>query len=900
VSQLRAFLKRCIAVFRKTRHDAQFDEELQAHFEMLVEENIDRGLPPEEARRLARIALGAPDQVKEAVREQRGLPLIESAIADMRFAFRMFRKAPGFTAVALITLALGIGANTAIFSVVNGILLEPLPYADSSRLVLIGTQRKIHGVSEGRQGISLAQIDDIRSQTTAFERVAVCQGNFGARIRTDLMPDLTNVSEVSGDFFAMLGGHAIIGRPILPEDEADKGKQVAVLSYELWQQDFGGDSNVLSRSLLVEDKPYEIVGVMPKGFTFGFNSFQGKGLWTPLIVNPKYAGRRDYGFYLGLALLKKGVSRNQAAAQLKTLSARLASAYPKTDKNLDLIADSPKEDMVERVRAGLLILLGAVGFVLLIACVNVSSLLVARAWTRQREIAIRKALGATRLRLVRQLLSESAILAILGGALGLLASSWTIRVLRALAPPYTPRIESVRIDANVLLFTLGASLLAAILFGIAPALQASARRIGSGPRDAVGVSLAAGATPRRHVLRGILVSAEVALALILVLGAGLMLRSFEKLVHVPVGFRTDHILTMHANSSDAVCGYKSPEQQCESAKEEILRRIQSLPGVQGAAISQGYAMLGGGYAVTDLYVEGSSENVMAAQAGKLGSSLLYHAITTDYFDVLGMRILEGRKFNDADESDAPAVAIVNQSFAGAFLPANPLGKRFAVSTDKQGNPQWMQVVGIVADNRDTALKSAPGPLFYRPATQYGFSNVSDYVVRTTQDPMALAPAIEKQIWSIDKDAPIQEIQTMDQHIANSAAEPRFQTLLLASFGLIGLVLSIVGVYGVMSYAVVQRTHEIGVRMALGARPSDVLRLIVGEGAKLALAGIAIGLGASWGLSRFLRSLLFEVAPTDPVTFAAVSVLLLIVAIAACYLPARKALRVDPVTAMRCD
>jgi putative ABC transport system permease protein len=895
---LRVTMLRLRGVFAGPRRDAELDQELREHLEMLAEENVERGMTQKDALRAARLSLGGSEQIKEAVRERRGLPFVESFAQDACFGLRMLRKNPGFAGIAILTLALGIGANTAIFSVVNGILLEPLPYGNSSRLVAIGTLMHIHGMPVGRQGISLLEIADVQSQTAAFERFAVYQGNMGARIRTDLMPDFVNTSQVSADFFALLGGRPIVGRPILAEDEQDGGKRVAVLSFAMWRQDFGGDANVLNRSFLVDDKPYQIVGVMPRQFTLGLTGSEGMGFWTPLLPDPKSVGRRDARGYLALALLRRGANLKQAEAQLTTLSGRLAATYPKTDKNLDLIATSVQSETVERVRTGLIVLLGAVGFVLLIACVNVSALLVARAWTRQREIAIRKALGATRMRLVRQLLSESAILSLTGGALGLLASVWGVRLLRAIAPPYTPRIEQIRIDANVLWFTLGISILAAVLFGTAPALQASAGRMGGSAQDGLGGSLARGITPRRRVLRGALVATEVSLALILVLGAALMLQSFEKLIHVDTGIRTDHVLVMNASSMDQVCSYKSPAEQCEAAKTEILRRIRSLPGVQMAALSQGYALLGGGYAVSDLYVEGSPDNLMVAQGAKLGPSLLYHAITPDYFEILGIRVLAGRKFNDRDSAASPPVAIVSKTFAEMFLPADPLGKRIAVSKDKQGNAKWIEVVGVVSDDRDTRPQLDPAPLYYLPASQYGYSNVSDYIVRTSQDPVALAPAIEKQIWSVDKDAPIRGIRTMDQSVAISVAEPRFETSLLVSFGVMGLLLSIVGVYGVMSYAVVQRTHEIGVRMALGAKPSSVMLLVVWDGLRLAAIGVASGLAVSWGLARFLRSLLFEIAPTDMPTFAAVAVLLIGVALAACWIPARRATKVDPMVALR--
>ena len=893
MSRVREWMKRITGMFRKRRRDAELEEELAAHLEMLVEENMERGMTPEEARRAARIALGGGEQIKEAVRQQRGLPWLESLWQDMRFGLRMLRKNPSFTVVAILTLALGIGSNTAIFSVVNGILLETLPYAGSSRLLRIANEYKVRGMSMGLQGASLPEIADVRAQSTVFEQLSIYQENWGGTIRTDLMPDTSDISQVSADFFPMMGVKPLLGRPITAADEQRGGERVAVLNYRLWREDFGGDANVLTRTFLADGTPYRVIGVMPPEFDLGV----AKGFWKPLMPGPKIASNRDARYYSIAARLKKGVTLKQAEAQLQTISARLAAEYPKTEKDLDLEAVSIKEQMITRVRAGLLILFGAVGFVLLIACVNVSALLVARAWTRQREMAIRRALGATRLRLVRQMLSESVLLAISGGALGLLFAASSIGVIRAIAPPYTPRIERVRLDSNVLWFTLGISLLAAVLFGIAPALQASARRMGHGIKEGLGGSFAAGAPRQRRLLRGSLVAAEVSLAVIVVLGAALMVRSFEKLMHVDTGIRTDHVLTMHVMFSHAVCGMKTSD-ACVGPYEDVLRRIQSLSGVQSAAISQGFALMGGSYVVDDLYVEGSPDNRMATKGATIGPYLSHHTITPSYFETVGIRLLQGRDFTNADTDTSDHVAIVNRKFASDFLTGNPLGQRIAVKKDKAGNPQWMQIVGVVSDDRDTSLKKDPEPLYYQPIRQVGYYGVGNFVIRASGNPLAIAPAVEKQVWAVDSNAPIEGIRTMDQNVANSAAEPRFQASLLASFGALGLLLAVAGIYGVMSYAVVQRTHEIGVRMALGASRSDVMRLVVGEGARLALIGVASGLAASWALTRSLRSLLFEVSPTDPVTFAAVAVLLMLVAIMACWIPARRAMRVDPMVALR--
>jgi predicted permease len=882
------------SLFRRREADQELDEELRYHVECKTEEYIARGMTPQEARRAALLEMGGIEKRKEECRDTRRVNWIQDLLQDAHYGLRMLRKSPGFTVVAILTLALGIGANTAIFSVVNGILFEPLPYVASSRLVTIDSEVRMGSSSYSYYGISLPVSRDILSECTAFEQVSTFQEGHAGRIRASLMPDFVATTGVSSDFFSMLGVPPLLGRLISTGDVRPGSVNVAVLSYKLWQDDFGADPNIVSRSILVDDKRYEIIGVMPREFEFGI---QGKGLWMPLVVEPKLAANRAWGFYSIVARLKRGVTIDQARAQLQTLSARLSAEYPETDKGRSLVAKGVKAEMVSRVRTGLLILLGAVGFVLLVACVNTSALLVARSWTRQKEVAIRKALGATQLRLIRQFLSESALLAIASGSLGLLFSAGGVRVLRAIAPPYTPRIDHVTLDGNVLWFTLGISLLAAILFGLAPALQTSSYQTVTGPKEVLCGSFTGTTVRQRRSLHRALVCVEVALSVILGVGALLMVHSFERLIHVDTGLRTDHVLTMHVTWSDGICGYKTPE-KCKIAAAEALDGIRSLSGVRVAAISRGFALLGGGYVMSNLYLEGRSEDQLIVRRETTGPFLDYHTVTSDYFDAVGIRLLAGRDFNTADIEGSPHVAVVNESFARAFISANPLGKRFAVAKDKSGGPEWIQIVGLVSDDRDFALREGPEPLYYAPAAQDGFYGVEDFIVRTSGDPLALAPVIEKQIWAVDKDAPIQDLKTLDQKVADSVAEPRFQTSILSSFGALGFLLAVVGIYGVISYAVIQRTHEIGVRMALGARPRDIARLFLGEGILLAATGIVIGVAGALGLTRFLKSLLFEVKPTDPLTFVGVAILLGVVALAACYIPARRAMKVDPMVALR--
>jgi predicted permease len=870
---------------RKSKFEQDMNDELRFHIEQQTAANIAAGMPREEARRQAMLQLGAVEGVKEYCREERRAFWLESLWSDVRYGLRMLRKSPGFTIVAILTLALGIGVNTAIFSVVNGILLVPLVYADSSRLVETNL-------------VSFLEFREMQEQCTAFERMDVFRG-YGGLILGGTVPVRRENAHVSADFFPMLGVEPLLGRPILSEDTQPGRDRVAVLSYKLWMDNFGGDPGITGRSILMDGNPYTVIGVMPREFELGVNWLgeESEGAWTPLLPSSKSDAESLWRVNQIVARLKKGVTLEEANAELKTLSARLAAEYPKTKRDSEqgeLAVSGVKDRLVLRVRTGLLILMGAVGIVLLMACVNVSALLVARAWTRQKEVAIRKALGATRLRIIRQLLSESVLLALAGGALGFLFSAWGIRALRAIAPPYTPRVDRLRLDGNVLWFTLGISLLAAILFGLAPALQISSRRMGGALKEGLGGAFAGLATRQPHWLRGALVVVEVALAVILVVGGALMARSFEKLMHLDTGVRTDHVLTLRVNFSDSVCNEKNP-QACPLAINEVFNRIRSLAGVQRAAISEWALLEEGGIGNGDgLHVEGQSGDP------NLGWFVMDRWVTPGYFETLGMRLLQGRDFAPADlNKNAPAVAVVSESFARMYIPGNPLGKRFSITDDKKLKlHEWKEIVGVVNDTRDRAVKEFfDAPAYYTPMNP-GIGNQGEFILRTSTNPLPMAVAVQQIVWSVDKEATIENLETLDQMVAKSAAEPKFQTALLASFGVLALLLAVIGIYGVISYSVVQRTHEIGVRMALGARPGDVMRLVVGQGARLALVGIVLGIAGALGVTRFLQSMLFEVKPTDPLTFTGVAVLLLLVALLACYIPARRAMRVDPMVALR--
>ncbi|MGB6875024.1 MAG: ABC transporter permease [Candidatus Acidiferrales bacterium] len=817
---------------------------------------------------------------------------------DVKYGLRMLAKAPGFTAVAVLTLALGIGANTAIFSAVNGILLKPLPYADASQLVSIEAFKQFPSGVRGVLYFSSDVWQKMRVQTPAIAQMALWNRD-EYTITGDAAPELVSAARVSSEFFPLLGVRPLAGRPILPGDTQPGAKPVAVISYALWRSRWGDDNGALNRTITLDDKTYTIVGVMPPGFTFPITSVLngGEGIWLPLVLSPGQKGGEDSATF-PIARLKQGVSLAAANAQLKTISTPILSGLSGNFTGMwsgtYFLASALKAHFSD-LDNPLLILLGAVGFVLLIACVNVSGLLLARGWARHREVAIREALGASRVRIVRQFLTESILLALAGGALGLLFAVWGVHVLRVITPNGLPEHGHFVLNANILWFTLSVSLLTGILFGLAPALQASTRRVGAAIRDGFG-SLAGTSSRRPRRLRSALVVIEIALAVILVIGATLVARSFEKLTSVKLGFRADHIVTMDANFSKSVCDRGNPKDLagCQAAVFDVLDRMRRISGVRRAAVASAVPLAALSM-VLDLKIEGQ-EQVFSMFNG--GLTIATRSVSPDYFRAFGIPLLSGRSFTDADTAGSQRVVIVNEAFAKKYLGDHALGRRISTSTNKEKQPEWMQVVGVVASTQDMNLQEAPAGEIYLPFAQADYFQRADFIARTSGDPAVMIPALRQAIWSEDKNAPITTVETMDQIVSSSVAEPRFQALLLGSFGALGLLLAMVGIYGVISYSVTQRTREIGVRMALGAQPGNVLRMVIREGMLLAGVGIAAGVGGALALTRFLQSLLFEIKPTDLATFVGVAVVLALVALVACYVPARRAMRVEPIEALR--
>jgi putative ABC transport system permease protein len=883
LSSLRVAIARVRSLFSRRAQDDDFTRELDSHLAMLTDENIRRGMAPGEARRLARLRLGGSAQLEETNRELRGLPLLESLAQDIRFALRMLRKSPVFTAVAILTLALGIGANTAIFSITYGILLKPLPFPDPSRILQIWADH--HGPEPYRTPYaSRREFDAIQQQSHAFEQIAFYDES-GFTITGDGPPESVQASVISSDFLTLLGAQPLVGRPILPSDAEPGHNQVAMISHALWQRRFGGDPQIVGRTVFLQIssagalddrvnpvRPYKIVGVLPSRFPF---PNLGEILAPPpdgLIATQM----------ITVARLKDGLTLDRANLELHTIAGRLASAYPEKEKNTDLAAGTLRDRLTTDYRTRLLILLGAASFVLLLACSNVSSLLIARSWVRQREVAIRGTLGASRWRLVRQFLSESVLLGHLSGSLGLLFAHWGVRLLLSAAPAGIPRLDEIAMDRWVFVYALGISCFGGTLFGLAPALQITESGPGSALKEGGG-SFTGTVTRRKQTLQQFLVVGEIALAFVLVVGSTLMIRSFSILSSVPVGYSLDHVLTVwvsfsHSNSADL--------KNRKAMVDAVLQGTRSIHGVKSAAFGAWMPMT----TIFDslVLVEGRSETDRAQ----------LQLASPGYFETLGIPLLSGREFSGVDRDESPFVAVVNESMAKEYFDGSPLGKRISWRKDKTGQRIWVEVVGVVSDTRDQGPSREPNPAFYIPIFQSEFLPETALLVRTTANPLAVSQAVTQEIWSVDKDAPISEIETMDQRMSDQVAEPRFQTQLLSAFGGLALLLAVVGIYGVISYNVVQRTHEIGVRVAMGARPRDVARLMIGEAGILTAVGLAVGVAAAFGLTRFLQSLLFEIKPTDPATFLGVALLIAGVALAACYIPARRALRVDPLVALR--
>ncbi|MEY2483702.1 MAG: hypothetical protein QOK24_2230 [Verrucomicrobiota bacterium] len=802
-------------------------------------------------------------------------------MADLRYAIRMLAKSRAFTVIAILTLGLAIGANSAIFSVVDAVLLRPLPYPRSEQLVRVfGKQPQLDLAPN-----SPANFLEWKEENQVFERIGTYVGQ-GFNLLGGDKPERVIGARVSADILPLLGVQSALGRFFTNDEDQDGRGQVVILSHDFWRSRFGGDANTLRQTITLNDRPYAVIGVMPAGFAFPNTRTQ---VWVPIAFNAAERKTRDTNFIDVVARLKPGVSIEQARANMSAVARSQAERYPKTNTGIGVTLVSLQEHIVGDVRPMLVVLLAAVAFVLLIACANVANLLLARAAVRQREMAIRGALGASRSRVIRLLLTESVLLAVLGGAAGLLLAFWSLDLLVSLKPANLPRLGEIGVNRAVFLFTLAVSVLTGLLFGVAPALQVSKLDLNEGLKES---SRGGTDSPRRHRLRALLVVSEVALSLVLLVGAGLMIRSFSRLLAVDPGFKADHVLT--AFVSLPVSKYPKREEQT-AFFDRLLERLRNLPGVSAAGIVTDIPLYGG--SSTGFDIEGHPEAAPGTR-----SMTDYRLINSDYFAAMGMKLVKGRAFSRYDTEAAPGVVIINETLAARFFAGeDPIGRRL----DLSGDPKDLrEIVGVVGDVRNYGVDAEVKPEVYVPFLQSapnylsGVVSAMTVVVRSAVEPTALGSALREQVQALDKDQPVSAIRTMEWYLADSMAQRRFNMLLLGVFAGLALVLAAVGIYGVIAYTVTQRTHEMGIRIALGARNGDILKLIFTNAMFTTAAGIVIGLGAAFGLTRLLQNLLYQVTATDPFVFASIPILLLLVAMVATYIPARRAMKVNPITALR--
>ena len=874
---LRAWLVRIQGLFDRNRRDREFAEELESHLQLHVEDGIRSGLTPAEARRAAIIRLGGIEPTKESHRDRRGIPFLETPARDLAYAARMLRRNPGFTATVVLTLGLGIGATTAIFTVVNAVLLRPLPYPEPDRLVYIAMsfgEPGDHAFSFTPDYTAWQNHNRTLSQIAGYR---MFQANFTGGGEAERITG----GYATMSLFPLLGVQPAMGRTFRPEEDRPGGPPVAILSHAFWKRRFGGDPSVIGKALTLDADTYTVVGVLPATFLIPDRHESDYDLWVPFAISD--SGKAKQILLQVVGRLKPGVGINAARSELEPLMRQLR-------RKRSVVVSDWHERVAGGARRSLLLFLCAVSFVLLIACVNVANLLLSRAAARDKEMAVRRALGAGKGRVLQQLLTESTLLGLLGGAVGLALAFWGKNLLIAWISRNLPALDPIRLDYRVLAFNLGLGLLTGVAFGLAPALQASRVRLNESLKEA-GRGAADGRSGQR--LRNLLVVFEVALAMVLLCGAGLLLKSFLRMRGIDPGFRSDRILTLNVNLT--LSQYPKPLEQTRFFQQAI-ERIAVLPGVE--AVGAGTSLPLGGYSMTvsGLTIEGKPE------AGTAASLTM---VSPGYLRTLAIPLVQGRYFSDSDGEGAPSVVMVNESFARRFFPGeNCLGRRIQNPGRKT---DWMTIVGVVRDIRSWPEQMASGEMYlcYLQAEQVhlrmtgGEMGSEMYLaIRTAGDPMSLAAAVRSQIALIDKSQPVHDMKTLDERRAGSLAPRRVSMLLVVAFAALALILGSIGIYGVVSYSVGRRTHEIGVRMALGAHQGQILGMVLRNGLGLIAAGVAIGLLASAGLTRLISSELWGVSATDPWTFAAVVTVLAASGSAACLLPAWRAARVDPTRALR--
>jgi putative ABC transport system permease protein len=869
------------SLFRRGAVESELDDELRFHAERQLEKYVRSGMTRDAARRQIRLDFGGLDQVKDDCRDARGVSLVETLAQDLRYGWRTLRKSPGFAAAALLTLALGIGVSSATFSVVYAFLLRPLPFHDASRLVLLNETTPM----VGNVSVSYPNFQDWRAQSRTFSAMAAITG-LQFNMAGAGKPESIGGIAVSPAFFSLAGVQPVVGRAFAPDEEKPGAAPVVLLSYALWQSRFGADPNAVGRTIRLDGSAFTVVGILPANFRWldRCDVMEPIGVWA--THNGNYANRQNRGDLRVIGRLAPGATLDRARAEMEGIAAALARAYPDANDQFGIRLQPLREAFSGDVQSAILVLLAAAVFVLLIACANVGNLFVMRALGRGREMALRIAIGAGRGRIIRQIVTESFLVGVLGGVAGVaLAVAATPAVARAI-PADTLAGAAVEVSGPVLLFSAALVLLSVLLFGLAPAFHCARGDLQSQLKESVRAT--SGTAGNRW--RGILAAAEIALALVLLAGAGLMLKSLYRLLSVDSGFRADRVLTLEI---DLRAAQYDKDPAVIAFWQQTLDGVRALPGVESAALGTAIPLTDF-HARTDITVEGMPQ----PKPGSYPHPDL-HTVSPDYEKALGIRLLRGRAFADADRENAPRVAMVNATVAQRLFPgADPVGKRFAFGRVTAGRPpKWVTIVGVVADTRMYGLDNPARLEVYLPFRQFTDGQMT-LLVKSSRDPAALTSAIRAVVASIDKDQPIFHIASMREVVNASIFTRRVTLILLGLFSALALVLASIGIYGVVSYSIAQRSREIGIRIALGAQRRDVFRLALAQGARISAAGIAVGVLAALALTRFLAGLLYSVSAFDPVTFAAVALLLIAIALAACLIPARRTLRVDPLIVLR--
>jgi predicted permease len=859
--------------------ESDMDTELRFHIEAYAEDLVRKGLPREEAMRRARMEFGGIERAKEECREARGVTFLESLTQDVRFGLRMLRKSPGFTAVAVLTFALGIGANTAIFTVAYNVLLRPLPYRDASRLVMVWEDSSAYGFPQDTP--APGNFASWKSQNNVFADMAALRGG-----DFDLTgagnPEQFRGVEITANIFPLLGVKPALGRNISPEEDKPGTNHVVILRHAVWMANFGGDPNIIGKQIWLNNAQYTVIGVMPRGFIFPDRQTQ---IWVPIAFSPDELANHGSHYLYVVARLKDGISLKNANAGLTIIAQRLQQQFPDSNAKVGAYAVPLRDHLTDGSRVAALVLLGAVGFVLLIACANVANLLLARAAGRQKELAMRMALGAGRRRIIRQLLTESVLLSSIAGCAGLLLAIRATPFLAHLVPEGLAPLAGSGVNAKVLVFLVAVSIFCGVLFGLAPVLRISHLDLVAATKQS-GAGSGVGASGTR--MRDLLVVAEVALALVLFSGATLMVRSFINVRNLDPGFRPAHVLALETE-------LPSPKYDNLALRnaffQQVLERINHLPGVIAAGCTTWLPLTNWGGAPA-IIIEGHP-------APRPGQAIIPNArmISDKYVQAIGMKLIEGRTFDARDGANTQPVALINQTAATKFWPGeNPIGTRF--KHDDSGPQPWITIVGIVGDVRQAGLDQPPRPEIYLTYQQWDFFRPAYFAVRTAGDPMAVANAVREQIWAVDKDQPVTNVTPLENMLSDYLAPRKLQSSLLGGFAGFALLLAALGIYAVLASSVTQRTQEIGVRVALGAQQSNILRQILAQGLKLAGLGVVIGVAGALALSQVLATLLFGVTATDPWTLSGAVAALLLVATGACYIPARRSTRVDPMVALR--